>query len=224
METKNTQEVKAVSALNWFEMKAEATKRGLKTKGVSKQDLAVALQKARNAEKLVQENMVGNVFKRQQPGPSTGNTHPDDKKAIAEAIERPKHVVVSKDVADVLGAKAIEKKPALSEKAEKNLKEGKYSKKQNHQSTLPKYPNGNAGDSKEPRVKQNRTPVLSDDPTIKKIQDLDCKVHIKIYKLSQLNISNKLIAEFLGTNPGHVWNVKKKYSESPEKVTEANLL
>lgn len=119
METKNTQGLKPVSELNWFEMKAEATKRGLKTNGVSKQELTVALQKARNAENT------NAIFKRQQPGPSTGNNHPNDKKTIVEAIERPKHVVVSKDVADVLGAKAIENKPQLSQKSKQKIDQPK---------------------------------------------------------------------------------------------------
>ena len=53
---------------------------------------------------------------------------------------------------------------------------------------------------------------------------LTCKKHVKIYKLKQLGLSNKEIAETLGTNAGHVYNALKNYETKPEMKTDADLL
>lgn len=55
-----------------------------------------------------------------------------------------------------------------------------------------------------------------------KIIALNGHKHVKIYKLSQLGLSNKEIAEAVGTNAGHVYNVLKDYKAKPEKVEKAN--
>lgn len=52
--------------------------------------------------------------------------------------------------------------------------------------------------------------------TKEQVITLDCKKHIKIYKLNQLGLNNKEIAETLSTNTGHVYNALKKYSVNPE--------
>lgn len=44
--------------------------------------------------------------------------------------------------------------------------------------------------------------------------NLTCKKHVKIYKLKQLGLTNKQIADELKTNAGHVYNALKKYSEA----------
>lgn len=56
------------------------------------------------------------------------------------------------------------------------------------------------------------------------ILDLQCKKHVKIYKLKQLGLNNKAIADILNTNPGHVYNALKDYEKKPEKVTVANAI
>lgn len=56
------------------------------------------------------------------------------------------------------------------------------------------------------------------------ILELDCKKHIKIFKLKQMGLSNKQIASELKTNAGHVYNALKDYNKKPEKVTAANAL
>lgn len=53
---------------------------------------------------------------------------------------------------------------------------------------------------------------------------LTCKKHVKIYKLKQLGLSNKEIAEALATNAGHVYNALKNYDTNPEMKTEADLI
>ena len=53
---------------------------------------------------------------------------------------------------------------------------------------------------------------------------LSCKKHVKIYKLSQLGLSNKEVAEALKTNVGHVFNVLKSYKEDASKVEKANAI
>jgi DNA-binding NarL/FixJ family response regulator len=53
---------------------------------------------------------------------------------------------------------------------------------------------------------------------------LRCKKHVKIYKLKQLGLSNKEIAEALTTNAGHVYNVLKKYDANDKLKTDADLL
>lgn len=54
------------------------------------------------------------------------------------------------------------------------------------------------------------------------IKNLNCKKHVKIYKMKQLGMSNKDIAKELCTNVGHVYNVLKKYKENIELVNKAN--
>lgn len=54
------------------------------------------------------------------------------------------------------------------------------------------------------------------------ILQLDCKKHIKIFKLHQKGMKNKMISELLKTSPGHVGNVLKEYKENPDKVEAAN--
>lgn len=56
------------------------------------------------------------------------------------------------------------------------------------------------------------------------ILTLDCKKHVKIYKLKQLGLSNKEVATLCGTNPGHVRNVLIDYTNKPEKVELANKI
>lgn len=51
---------------------------------------------------------------------------------------------------------------------------------------------------------------------VKKILDLECKKHIKMFKLKAQGFTNKQIADLLETNAGHVWNALKKYEEKPE--------
>ena len=60
--------------------------------------------------------------------------------------------------------------------------------------------------------------------TKENIIELTCKKHVKIYKLKQLGLSNKEIAEALGTNAGHVYNALKNYETKPEMKTAADLL
>lgn len=50
--------------------------------------------------------------------------------------------------------------------------------------------------------------------TTEQVTELNCKKHIKVYKLNQLGLSNKDIASALSTNTGHVYNVLKKYNEN----------
>lgn len=56
------------------------------------------------------------------------------------------------------------------------------------------------------------------------ILQLVCKKHIKVFKLSQLGLSNSEVAKKLGTNQGHVWNVLKKYKNDQALVDKANEL
>lgn len=55
-----------------------------------------------------------------------------------------------------------------------------------------------------------------------KILKLNSKKHVKIYKLHQLGLSRKQIADLLGTNSGHVGNVIKDYAKNPKKAEAAN--
>lgn len=50
------------------------------------------------------------------------------------------------------------------------------------------------------------------------------KKHIKIFKLHQLGLPNKEIAELLQTNIGHVGNVLKDYKNNPDKVKAADAI
>lgn len=53
---------------------------------------------------------------------------------------------------------------------------------------------------------------------------MTCKKHVKIYKLKQLGLTNKLIAQAVGTNPGHVYNALKNYELKPELKTQADTI
>jgi len=54
--------------------------------------------------------------------------------------------------------------------------------------------------------------------------NLTCKKHVKIYKLKQIGLTNKQIAEELKTNAGHVYNALKKYETDPTLKTKADLI
>jgi len=60
--------------------------------------------------------------------------------------------------------------------------------------------------------------------TKEQVTELNCKKHVKIYKLKQLGLSNKEIAEALQTNVGHVYNALKKYDASDKLKTDADLI
>lgn len=56
------------------------------------------------------------------------------------------------------------------------------------------------------------------------VTELNCKKHVKIYKLKQLGLTNKEIAEVLQTNVGHVYNALKKYDANDKLKTDADLI
>ena len=56
------------------------------------------------------------------------------------------------------------------------------------------------------------------------ILELTCKKHVKIWKLKQLGLTNKEIADATGTNSGHVYNALKDYANKPEKVQAAEKI
>lgn len=58
--------------------------------------------------------------------------------------------------------------------------------------------------------------------TKEEIIALSCKKHIKIYKLKQLGLTNKEVAEALKTNVGHVYNALKNYANNPDLIEGAN--
>ena len=60
--------------------------------------------------------------------------------------------------------------------------------------------------------------------TKEQVTELNCKKHVKIYKLKQLGLSNKKIAEALQTNVGHVYNALKKYDANDKLKTDADLI
>lgn len=60
--------------------------------------------------------------------------------------------------------------------------------------------------------------------TIEQILQLTCHKHVKIYKLHQLGLSNKEIADRLKTNAGHVYNAIKSYTDKPERVAAAESI
>jgi len=60
--------------------------------------------------------------------------------------------------------------------------------------------------------------------TEQEIKSLTCKKHVKIYKLKQLGLTNKLIAQALGTNPGHVYNALKNYELKPDLKIQADSI
>lgn len=57
-----------------------------------------------------------------------------------------------------------------------------------------------------------------------KILELTGKKHVKIYKLHELGLSRKEIADLLKTNTGHVGNVLKDYEKNPAKVEAAGKI
>lgn len=56
------------------------------------------------------------------------------------------------------------------------------------------------------------------------ICNLNCKKHVKIYKLKQLGLSNKEIAGTLGTNVGHVYNALKTYENNSDRKSAADQI
>lgn len=60
--------------------------------------------------------------------------------------------------------------------------------------------------------------------TKEQVTELNCKKHVKIYKLKQLGLTNKEIAEVLQTNVGHVYNALKKYDANDKLKTDADLI
>lgn len=60
--------------------------------------------------------------------------------------------------------------------------------------------------------------------TKEQVIEMSAKKHVKIYKLKQLGLSNKEIAEALQTNVGHVYNALKKYDASDKLKTDADLI
>lgn len=56
------------------------------------------------------------------------------------------------------------------------------------------------------------------------VVNLNCKKHIKIWKLHLLNLDKKEIALTLGTNVGHVYNVIKDYNNNVIKQSDAENL
>ena len=61
---------------------------------------------------------------------------------------------------------------------------------------------------------QNKEQILS----------LECKKHVKIYKLKQTGLKNSEIAKLLNTNAGHVYNALKKYNNDPTLIEKANAV
>jgi len=60
--------------------------------------------------------------------------------------------------------------------------------------------------------------------TKEQVTELNCKKHVKIYKLKQLGLTNKEVAEALQTNVGHVYNALKKYDANDKLKTDADLI
>lgn len=60
--------------------------------------------------------------------------------------------------------------------------------------------------------------------TKEQVIEMSAKKHVKIYKLKQLGLTNKEIAEALQTNVGHVYNALKKYDANDKLKTDADLL
>lgn len=56
---------------------------------------------------------------------------------------------------------------------------------------------------------------------VKKILKLECKLHVKMYKLHHAGFSRKQIAAICETLEGHVWNELMRYSESQERRDKA---
>ena len=60
--------------------------------------------------------------------------------------------------------------------------------------------------------------------TKEQVIEMSAKKHVKIYKLKQLGLTNKEVAEALQTNAGHVYNALKKYDANDKLKTDADLL
>ncbi len=60
--------------------------------------------------------------------------------------------------------------------------------------------------------------------TKEQVIEMSAKKHVKIYKLKQLGLTNKEVAEALQTNVGHVYNALKKYDANDKLKTDADLL
>ena len=60
--------------------------------------------------------------------------------------------------------------------------------------------------------------------TKEQVTELNCKKHVKIYKLKQLGLTNKEVAEASQTNVGHVYNALKKYDANDKLKTDADLI
>ena len=60
--------------------------------------------------------------------------------------------------------------------------------------------------------------------TKEQISGLTAKKHVKIYLLKSIGLTNKEIAEAVGTNAGHVHNALKDYEKNPAKAEEAKKL
>lgn len=60
--------------------------------------------------------------------------------------------------------------------------------------------------------------------TKEQVIEMNAKKHVKIYKLKQLGLTNKEVAEALQTNVGHVYNALKKYDANDKLKTDADLI
>lgn len=60
--------------------------------------------------------------------------------------------------------------------------------------------------------------------TKEQVIEMSAKKHVKIYKLKQLGLTNKEIADALKTNVGHIYNALKSYETKPSLKTDADLL
>ena len=60
--------------------------------------------------------------------------------------------------------------------------------------------------------------------TKEQVIEMSAKKHVKIYKLKQLGLTNKEVAEALQKNVGHVYNALKKYDANDKLKTDADLL
>lgn len=178
MKTSKTTGLKPLSEMNFFEMREEAIERKIKHNGVKKEVLLKQLQEARLHAGVKTE------------------------KVEAPKPEPKKYIAVPKEVAGLMGAKAIEKRPKLSDKSDRKSEKSIVGKPKQ---TL---------DQKISVATEAHSSILN----------LDCKKHIKIFKLSQLSLSNKHIAELCETNAGHVWNVLNSYNSDPEKIAAANSI
>lgn len=72
-------------------------------------------------------------------------------------------------------------------------------------------------------TKQKFEPIIESN-AMESVKKMQCKKHIKIWKLKQLDLDNKVIAKELGTNVGHVWNVLNNYKTKPGYIDKANLI